>query len=348
MSRNSRRAFLADVGSGMLVAGLGTAAALDLGLATSRAEDEPRDLSFGKLEPLVALLQETRIEKLLPLLVGRLRDGTDLRTLVAAAALANARTFGGEHYQGFHAFMALTPAYQMARELPKDRQPLPVLKVLYRNTHFIQESGGRKGEKLRPIRPADLPKDARRDELLRDSNRRGDKDRSEADLRSDRTTTREGRPGRSSTACRRSRRRPHNGAGMAGVGDPRPDGSGARPHSAPAVGASLHHGERWARICKAASQVHRPAPVGRPEAGNEGGRGRVARTDVRDDSDAPSRIGRSKPSPRHWPRGSRRRTWVRRSRSRRTSSSSARRKTGRPRWAVVFTATRRASMLPTR
>jgi hypothetical protein len=55
-----------------------------------------------------------------------------------------------------------------------------VLKVLYRNTHFIQESGGRKGEKLRPVRPADLPEDARRDEVLRDANRRGDVNRSEA------------------------------------------------------------------------------------------------------------------------------------------------------------------------
>jgi hypothetical protein len=164
----------------MLVAGLGTAAALDLGLAAARGEEEPRALSFGDLEPLVALLQETPVDKLLPLLVGRLRDGTDLRTLVAAAALANARTFGGEHYQGFHTFMALAPAYQMARELPEARQPLPVLKVLYRNTHFIQEMGGREREKLRPIQPAELPRDSLRDELLRDANRRGDKERSEA------------------------------------------------------------------------------------------------------------------------------------------------------------------------
>src|SRR5262249_4951389 len=136
--------------------------------------------SFGGLEPLVALLQETPVEKLLPLLVGRLRDGSDLRTLVAAAALANARTFGGEHYQGFHTFMALAPACQMARELPEARRPLPVLQALYPNTPFIQEAGGREREKLRPVRPAELPQDARRDELLRDANRRGDKDRSEA------------------------------------------------------------------------------------------------------------------------------------------------------------------------
>jgi hypothetical protein len=179
MSHNSCRAFLAEVGRGMLVAGLGPAAALDLGLAATGAEEEPRALSFGGLEPLVALLQETPAENLLSLLVGRLRDGTDLRTLVAAAALANARTFGGEHYQGFHTFMALAPAYQMARELPEGRRPLPVLKVLYRNTHFIHQAGGRADEKLRPVRPADLPRDAARDELLRDANRRGDLEGSE-------------------------------------------------------------------------------------------------------------------------------------------------------------------------
>src|SRR5262245_41553032 len=64
MRHNSRRAFLAEVGSGMLVTGLGPTAALDLGLAVARAEEEPRAISFGGLEPLVALLQETRVEKL--------------------------------------------------------------------------------------------------------------------------------------------------------------------------------------------------------------------------------------------------------------------------------------------
>src|SRR5262249_58793173 len=165
---------------GMLIASLGPALACDLGLAPARADEEPGVLSFGKLESLVARLQETPLDKLLPLLVEQLRNGTELRELAAAAALANARTFGGEHYQGFHAFMALAPAYQMARELPERRRPLPVLKVLYRNTHFMQQAGGRKSEKLRPVRPADLPGDARRDQLLRDANRRGDVDRAEA------------------------------------------------------------------------------------------------------------------------------------------------------------------------
>ena len=46
-------------------------------------------LSFGKMEPLVALLQETPAEKVLPILVDRLQTGTTLPELVSAAALAN-------------------------------------------------------------------------------------------------------------------------------------------------------------------------------------------------------------------------------------------------------------------
>src|SRR6266404_5065018 len=103
---------------------------------------------------MVELLQETPPGKLLPILTERWRKGTELKDLVAAAALANVRTFGGEDYVGFHTMMALTPAYHMARELPTDKSPLPVFKVLYRNTNRIQEKGGRKEEVLHPITAA--------------------------------------------------------------------------------------------------------------------------------------------------------------------------------------------------
>jgi hypothetical protein len=72
--------------------------------------------------------------------------------LVAAGALANARTFGGEDYIGFHTLMALSPAFHMARELTGPQQALPVFKVLYRNTNRIQEKGGRKEEVLHPVK----------------------------------------------------------------------------------------------------------------------------------------------------------------------------------------------------
>ena len=154
MMQRSRREFLADVGRGMLIAGVGPALAADLGLGSVRAADAPEALNFGKLEPLVCLMQETGPSKLLPILVEKLRGGTELGQLVSAAALANARTFGGEDYVGFHTMMALSPAYQMAKELPEARRPLPVLKVLYRNSNRMQETGGRSKEVLHAVKPA--------------------------------------------------------------------------------------------------------------------------------------------------------------------------------------------------
>src|SRR5262249_18512698 len=147
-TKRNRRAFLADVGKGMLLAGVGPALAADLGLATAWAGEGAGRLSFGDREPLVALMQQTPADKLLPLLADKLKGGTDLTSLVAAAALANARSFGGEDYDGYHAFMALAPSIQMARELPEERRALPVFKVLYRNTNRIQNFGGGKREVL--------------------------------------------------------------------------------------------------------------------------------------------------------------------------------------------------------
>jgi len=151
MRPSSRREFLGEVGKGMLVAGLGAGLAEALSISDARADSGPDTLSFGSLEPLVGLMQDTAPDALLPLLVERLRNGTELRDLVAAGALANARTFGGEDYIGFHAFMALAPSLHMARELPGERRALPVLKVLYRSSAQIQAKGGRKSEVLHPI-----------------------------------------------------------------------------------------------------------------------------------------------------------------------------------------------------
>lgn len=151
MKPSSRREFLGEVGKGMLVAGLGAGLTEALSITDASADDAPDTLSFGSLEPLVGLMQDTPPDALLPLLVERLNNGTELRELVAAGALANARTFGGEDYIGFHAFMALAPSLHMARELPAERRALPVLKVLYRSSAQIQAKGGRKSEVLHPI-----------------------------------------------------------------------------------------------------------------------------------------------------------------------------------------------------
>src|SRR5688572_11467596 len=171
---HTRREFFADVGRGMLVATVGYGMATELGLAPAFAADAPDALDFGPLESLVRLMQETPANKLLPTLTNQLRSGTELRRLVAAAALANARTFGGEDYVGFHTMMALSPSWHMSRELPEALQPLPVFKVLYRNTNRIQEKGGRKEEVLHAVKPGTLPEGRSGGDLLRDAVHRKD------------------------------------------------------------------------------------------------------------------------------------------------------------------------------
>ena len=158
----------------MLIASVGYSAAMELGLSSARALEQQDTLTFGPLEPLVQLMQETPTDRLLPALVKHLQSGTDLRQLVAAGALANARTFGGEDYVGFHTMMALAPAFHMAAELPEPHRSLPVLKVLYRNNHRIQEFGGRQAEVLKPIAPATLASPGEGGKLLRYSVRQKD------------------------------------------------------------------------------------------------------------------------------------------------------------------------------
>jgi hypothetical protein len=178
----SRRQFLSEVGKGVLIASVGPALAEELALAnTADAEHvpEPTSLTFGEMEPLVCLMQETPVNRLLPALVEKLQSGTELKRLVAAAALANARTFGGEDYVGFHTLMALSPAYHMATEMPEAMRALPVFKVLYRNTNRIQEAGGRQHEVLAPVKPDTLPQGRPGAEVLRDAVHSKDVNRAE-------------------------------------------------------------------------------------------------------------------------------------------------------------------------
>jgi hypothetical protein len=136
----------------MLVTGLGASLSGDLGCRTAFADQGPGSLSLGKYDSLVKLLQGTPADKLQPILIEKLARGeTDLKQLTAAGALANAETFGGEDYVGFHTAMAMIPSHDMTELLPQERRPLPVLKVLYRNTQQIQQFGGASKKTLREM-----------------------------------------------------------------------------------------------------------------------------------------------------------------------------------------------------
>ncbi len=137
----------------MVVASVGAEVAAQIGLAVEEAG--VAGLHFGALEPLVRLMQESAPDALMAPLADRWRAGTSLKELVAAGALANARSFGGEDYVGFHTMMALAPALAMSDELSGAEQALPVFKVLYRNTSRIQASGGGSKEVLLPVKAAE-------------------------------------------------------------------------------------------------------------------------------------------------------------------------------------------------
>lgn len=137
----------------MLASVVGLGVGQDLGLNGVLFAGEVGRLNFGDLEPLVSMMQETPADALMPRLKGELDRGTTLSTLITAAALANARTFGGEDYTGYHCFMAMVPALAMSRRLSGRRAALPVLKVLHRNARRTQAHGGRRDEVLLPVVP---------------------------------------------------------------------------------------------------------------------------------------------------------------------------------------------------
>lgn len=151
MVATTRRRFLARVGNGMLIAGLGSRLAFELGVANANDLGPASTVDYGDLGPWVTRMQELNPDKLQALMVEELLgERVTLRQLTSAAALANAETFGGQDYVGYHAEMALVPALEMAEELPRTLQPLPVLKVLYRNACRIQQFGPGK-KTLQPV-----------------------------------------------------------------------------------------------------------------------------------------------------------------------------------------------------
>ncbi|MEZ6062836.1 MAG: hypothetical protein R3C19_21035 [Planctomycetaceae bacterium] len=151
----SRRTFLSDVGRGMLVAGLGGALAHDLGFPTVFADQGSDSIPLGEYAALVELMRSTPAETLQPILAGKLMKGeASLKQLTAAGALANAVSFGGCDYVGFHTAMAMLPALEMSKQLSSGRSALPVLKVLFRNAQQIQNVGGASTTQLHDLNAA--------------------------------------------------------------------------------------------------------------------------------------------------------------------------------------------------
>ncbi len=170
MSQSHRREFLQEVGGGMLAVLVGSGLAAELGLA---AEDnkEGKAKTPTSLARLSQLLQQTPTKDLLPTLDRQLKNGASLRELIAAGALANARAFGGQDYNGYHSFMALCPSYAMAMVLPEKERPLPILKVLYRTSTHIHGARCANEDRLVEVRPATLDERTSPGEQLREATR---------------------------------------------------------------------------------------------------------------------------------------------------------------------------------
>lgn len=163
----------------MLVAGVGSSLAIELGLAPPRLwGDEPPSLDLGRFAPLVETMVSTPLEELQPVLVAALSRGVTGSDLIAAGALANARAFGGEDYEGYHVMMALMPAYEMSQQLPDREKALPLLKVLYRNTARLDRAGKRSARTLAPVTPANTSVERALAEL-RGFARAGDREKAE-------------------------------------------------------------------------------------------------------------------------------------------------------------------------
>jgi hypothetical protein len=139
----------------MLAVLVGTGLAAELGLAAEDTRDD-RAKTPADLARLSQIIQQTATNDLLPALHKELQSGVSLKELVAAGALANARAFGGQDYNGYHSFMALCPSYAMAMALPEKERPLPILKVLYRTSTHIHGARCTKEDHLVQVEPARL------------------------------------------------------------------------------------------------------------------------------------------------------------------------------------------------
>src|SRR5262249_47434021 len=123
------------------------------------------------LARLSQVIQQTPTQDLLPALHTELKNGASLKELIAAGALANARAFGGQDYNGYHSFMALCPSYAMAMALPEKERPLPILKVLYRTSTHIHGARCTNEDHLAKVEPVKLDDKAPPAEQMREAAR---------------------------------------------------------------------------------------------------------------------------------------------------------------------------------
>jgi hypothetical protein len=163
MISSDRRTFLGGLG-GVLAFGLGGLASGRTRWSVPAGARASAVLDLGRFEALAALLAETEPDELQRVLIARLRAGLALEDLVAATALANARSFGGHDYDGYHVFMALMPAWAMSGELRGEQRWLPVLKVVHRNARRIQ-AGGRRDDALAAVEGGALDASSAREAL---------------------------------------------------------------------------------------------------------------------------------------------------------------------------------------
>jgi hypothetical protein len=154
----------------MLAVLVGSGLAAELGLAAEDNRDGKAQTP-GNLTRLSQLIQQTPTKDLLPALGRQLKNGTSLKELIAAGALANARAFGGQDYNGYHSFMALCPSYAMAMALPENERPLPILKVLYRTSTHIHGAHCASEDRLARVEPIKLDEKASPGEQMREAAR---------------------------------------------------------------------------------------------------------------------------------------------------------------------------------
>ena len=185
-------------------------------------------------------MQETPADRLLPIVVERMKGGTDLREFVAAAALANARAFGGQDYDGYHALdgaAALVPdvagAARVAAGPARPEGALP--------QHEPHPADGRPVARDAPPGRAAAPRrrPVRRPRPSARPTRRQDMDGAERTFAA--MAARAARRGVQRPPVPRpgQHQRPPGRPGLAGLGVARPHRQGARPHPAPPVGPVL-------------------------------------------------------------------------------------------------------------